>query len=94
VKIPSWVPVIGGKGFDFPQMPEIPALAEGGIVKRPTLALVGEAGPEAVIPLNRAMGGGMAGNTINITVTSANPDTVVQAIRDYTRRNGPLSGVA
>ena len=29
-------------------------LAEGGIVTRPTLALVGEAGPEAVIPLDKA----------------------------------------
>jgi len=28
-------------------------LAEGGIVRRPIHALVGEAGPEAVIPLNR-----------------------------------------
>lgn len=39
------------------------ALAEGGVVTRPTVALVGERGPEAVIPLNRA--GGMG---TNITV--------------------------
>jgi len=32
------------------------ALAEGGIVTRPTRALIGEAGPEAVIPLSK-MGG-------------------------------------
>ncbi len=31
----------------------IPALAEGGIVNRPTLALIGEAGPEAVVPLDK-----------------------------------------
>src|SRR5690606_37309472 len=31
--------------------PRIPALAAGGIVTRPTVALVGEAGPEAVVPL-------------------------------------------
>ena len=31
------------------------AMAEGGIVTRPTRALVGEAGPEAVIPLNDLM---------------------------------------
>lgn len=30
----------------------IPALAKGGIVTSPTLALIGEAGPEAVVPLN------------------------------------------
>jgi hypothetical protein len=29
------------------------AMAEGGIVTKPTLALIGEAGPEAVIPLNQ-----------------------------------------
>lgn len=34
--------------------PDIPHLALGGIVTRPTLALVGEAGPEAVIPLSKA----------------------------------------
>jgi hypothetical protein len=31
----------------------IAGLAEGGIVKRPTMALIGEAGPEAVIPLSQ-----------------------------------------
>ena len=30
-----------------------PKLAVGGIVTRPTKALIGEAGPEAVIPLNQ-----------------------------------------
>ena len=31
----------------------IPAMAEGGIVDEPTLAVIGEAGPEAVVPLNK-----------------------------------------
>lgn len=35
----------------------IPALAEGGIVNSPTLALIGEAGPEAVVPLGKGTGG-------------------------------------
>lgn len=37
----------------MPGMPGMPHLAEGGVVTRPTVALFGEAGPEAVIPLNR-----------------------------------------
>ncbi len=37
----------------------------GGIVTQPTMAMIGEAGPEAVIPLNEA--GGMGGITINFT---------------------------
>lgn len=38
----------------------IPALAKGGIVNSPTLALIGEAGPEAVVPLSKmdSVGGG------------------------------------
>jgi len=46
---PSWVPGLGGKGFS---VPNIPYLADGGIVTSPTLAMIGESGPEAVIPLN------------------------------------------
>lgn len=38
--------------LDLPDNP-IPRFASGGIVTKPTLALVGEAGPEAIIPLTR-----------------------------------------
>jgi ElaB/YqjD/DUF883 family membrane-anchored ribosome-binding protein len=65
----------------------IPAMAEGGIVTSPTLALIGEAGPEAVVPLSKM--GGMGGG-INITVTSADPRAVVDALVRYSRQNGSL----
>ena len=45
----------------------IPALAQGGIVTRPTLALVGEAGPEAVVPLSGG-GGGLGGMSMDAVV--------------------------
>lgn len=54
IKIPSWVPVVGGKGFSIPT---IPKLAYGGILNGPTLNIAGEAGQEAVIPLERNTGG-------------------------------------
>lgn len=50
IKIPSWVPVVGGKGFSIGK---IPRLAQGGIIDRATLAVVGESGREAVLPLDR-----------------------------------------
>lgn len=50
VTIPDWVPEFGGKKFGF-NIPTIPKLAKGGIIDRPTLAMVGEAGKEAVMPL-------------------------------------------
>lgn len=48
--VPGWVPVLGGKHLGI-NIPEIPYLATGGIVDQPTTAVIGEAGPEAVIPL-------------------------------------------
>ena len=48
--IPSWVPVFGGKSFGI-KLPEIPKLADGGIVSQPTIAQVGEAGKEMIVPL-------------------------------------------
>jgi hypothetical protein len=47
--------------------PTIRPFATGGIVTRPTIGLVGEAGPEAVIPLDRARGVGST-TIINVTV--------------------------
>lgn len=53
VKIPDWVPVIGGNTFSF-KIPQIPQLATGGIVTAPTLLEAGEGGePEAIIPLSK-----------------------------------------
>ena len=88
VDIPSWVPKYGGKTFGI-NIPKIPKLAEGGIVSSPTFAMVGEAGPEAVIPLDRFAGldeGG--GRTANIyvqldgrTIASAIGQPLVDLIR-------------
>lgn len=50
IKIPDWVPAVGGKGINIPK---IPKLARGGIIDSPTIAMVGEAGKEAVMPLER-----------------------------------------
>jgi spore germination cell wall hydrolase CwlJ-like protein len=43
-----------------------PALAVGGIVTRPTRALIGEAGPEAVIPLPQLFGGSIFNSTFGL----------------------------
>jgi phage-related minor tail protein len=42
---------------DIPHIPRIPLLAAGGVVNRPTLAIVGEAGPEVVLPLSAGRAG-------------------------------------
>ena len=94
--VPSWVPGIGGKGFD---MPDIPMLANGGIVSSPTLALIGERGPEAVIPLSQMgnMGSGGINVTVNAGLTST-PDQIgqliIEAIQKAQRRSGQVFAAA
>ena len=86
---PSWVPKFGGQGLS---VPNIPYLAEGGIVRSPTLAMIGERGPEAVVPLNKMgnMGGGVTVNVTGGLATSAEiGQAVVNAIRAYNRSAGP-----
>lgn len=63
--VPGWVPKIGGKGWDVPNIPE---LATGGRATAATLAVIGEGRePESVLPdsvlrglLERAHNAGMA----------------------------------
>lgn len=50
IKLPDWIPGIGGKGFNIPQ---IPKLAKGGIVNSGQIFMAGEAGKEAIVPLER-----------------------------------------
>jgi hypothetical protein len=87
------VPQLGGQAPSAVVAKKIPRLAEGGIVNSPTLALIGESGPEAVVPLDRMNTGG--GVTVNVTgglSTSAEiGQAVVNALRAYSRSAGPLA---
>ena len=76
-------------------LPKIPALAKGGIVTGPTLALIGEAGPEAVVPLPKGgFGGGNQQTVYNIEVKAGIGDpasigsAVVNTLRAYERQTG------
>jgi len=87
------LPSVGGPATQTAGRSNIPRMADGGIVSSPTLALIGEAGPEAVVPLDRMNTGG--GVTINVTgglSTSAEiGQAVVNALRAYSRSAGPLA---
>jgi hypothetical protein len=67
-------------------------MADGGIVTRATTITAGEAGAEAIIPLDRmaefGFGGGGGGVTIN--VNGGDPNAVVNALRTYMRQNGSI----
>jgi hypothetical protein len=74
----------------------IAALATGGIVTGPTLALIGEAGPEAVVPLSNAGSNFGGGNTYNVTINTGIGDPrvigeeVVNVISKFEKANGAV----
>jgi hypothetical protein len=91
--LPDLGNLLNSGNMPTPGQMNIPRMAEGGIVSSPTLALIGEAGPEAVVPLDRMNTGG--GVTVNVTgglSTSAEiGQAVVNALRAYSRSAGPLA---
>jgi hypothetical protein len=81
-------------GFDFASIfPNgFPMMAEGGIVNNPTLAMIGESGSEAVVPLDRLNSGGDIYNiTINSKIADSTlPDFLVAELRKFNRRSGAI----
>jgi hypothetical protein len=74
---------------------DVPKMAKGGIVTKPTLALIGEAGPEAVVPLSGRNAG--MGNTYNINVNAGMGTNgaqvgkeIVDAIKRFEKTSGPV----
>lgn len=70
----------------------VPQLAEGGVVRKPTLAIVGEAGPEAVIPLDRFNGTGASsgtGTVINFGSITINGNMGAGELREIIRAEFP-----
>lgn len=73
VKVPGWVPFAGGKGFTF-DPPDVPTLARGAYVSKASMAVIGEAGPEFVLPhrmLRDMLRAETGGQTVIINVTGA-----------------------
>ena len=100
------MPGIGGKSFGV-NIPSIPKLAKGTIVDRPTVAMIGEAGTEAVMPLENNTGwidklagqisaiiGDTGGGSQAPTVVELNMDgnTFARAILPYTDKEQSRRG--
>lgn len=103
IKVPDWVPGIGGYGI---HIPEIPELAEGGILKKGQLGLLEGNGTEAVVPLDQnkkwvqsivaemqKQGGGMHGDiVIPVSIGQRRIETIViEANRLNNYRSGGRS---
>lgn len=93
--VPDWVPFIGGQTF-APNLPTIPYLAKGGVLKRGQVGLLEGSGAEAVVPLekNKAWISAVAkdfaqilpsvsntNQTVNFYQTVETPDEMARALR-------------
>lgn len=94
-----FVGTFGGQTIGVPPLPPIPEFADGGIVNKATLAIIGEAGPEAVVPLSRSGGAGqfLGGTSVTINITAGMGADgaelgreIVDALKAYERRNGAV----
>ena len=95
IDVPQWVTDLTGItdfGFNLPTLSKIrlPRLAEGGFVDSPTMALIGEAGPEVVTPLRdfeRMMGLTESGSGMTLNYNAApnqslsSEQALIEAIR-------------
>lgn len=101
IKIPDWVPSIGGRGFNIPT---VNYLAEGGVITSPTLAIMGEGGyKEVVLPLERntgwaeevadLIGQNNGGSPINLVV-KIGEDKIYEKVIDYINDRSLRTGVA
>lgn len=95
---------LASSGFDWSSLSNMsfgsdwggfPMFGDGGIVTGPTFGLIGEAGPEAIIPLSRA--GEIGGNTYNLTINAGMGTDpyemgriVVDAVKKYERVSGSV----
>ncbi len=89
IKLPSWLPMVGGKGVNIQMIEQIkapaaapapvPGHAEGGVFSTPHVAMVAEKGPEAILPLDRLLSAikesraGTTAPSVNITYSPASP---------------------
>ena len=99
--IPKALNAIGGafgQDWSIPEIPkiniDIPKFAAGGVITTPTVGMIGEAGPEAVIPLDRLGGGGNGGIYINMPIAgSVRTDRdLVNFIREALLSTGKFNG--
>lgn len=85
------IEIVGVKPFDWltwrAPIPQIPLLAKGGIVDRPTLNIAGEAGAEAIIPIDKLQTYIMG--AVDRTMRGANLHALAEAVEDLANR--PIS---
>lgn len=94
--VPDWIPGIGGEHFGF-SIPNIPMLANGGIIKQPTVAMMGEyaganSNPEIVTPENLMRQVFVESMLPIAQIIASGNNEVVGAIEDLANRPIEMNG--
>lgn len=63
-------------------------LGDGGIVTKPTIAMIGERGPEAVVPLNKV--GSSGGGVTNVTINAVDSKSFVDMLSQHSNELGTI----
>jgi len=91
------IPQTTSKINDFlAQFDSVPKMADGGIVNKPTMAMIGEAGAEAVIPLDRmgSMGTKVVVNVQGSVISEGQLQSVIQDVLYNLNRTGAVTQLA
>ena len=80
----------------YQKLLDIPRMADGGIVSKPTMAMIGEAGAEAVIPLDRmgSMGTKVVVNVQGSVISEGQLQSVIQDVLYNLNRTGAVTQLA
>lgn len=105
IKIPDWVPVVGGKGFNIGT---IPRLARGGVLEKGQTGFLEGNGAEAVVPLEKnkkwissvakdmdsALGGASGGRVLEVLMDLLDAVTGLSEMGIYLDRDTLVGGLA
>lgn len=94
--VPDWIPGIGGEHFGF-NIPNIPMLANGGVINQPTVAMMGEyaganSNPEIVTPENLMRQVFVESMLPIAQIIASGNNEVVGAIEDLANRPIEMNG--
>lgn len=100
ISIP-FVGTFGGFTISLPKIQRIPRLAQGGIIDSPTLAMLGEAGREAVLPLENNTGwidelankiASIVGTGETTIIVKVGEDTLAEKVISNINRRNRIAG--
>jgi hypothetical protein len=91
--VPNYHTIEQWNGRDLVHVSNLVWMQRGGIVRRPTIAGLGESGPEAVVPLSGSAGLGNVIINVNVAGNAHDPEGIAAAVERVVRQHWRRSAV-